>query len=51
MEDVNPRESIDVIMNVVIMDKKKDGNIRMYIDATPYNEGAKITKLHIKTAA
>ena len=35
MVDVDPREAIDAVKNVVITDKKKHGEIRMNIDATP----------------
>ena len=51
IEDVNPREPLDCVMNVVITDKKESGQIRMNIDATPLNKGMKMTKYHVKTAA
>ena len=51
IEDVNPREPLACVMNVVITDKKESGPIRMNIDATPLNKGMKMTKYHVKTAA
>ena len=51
IEDVNPREPLDCVMNVVITDKKESGQIRMNIDGTPLNKGRKMTKYHVKTAA
>lgn len=46
--DVDPRDSYECIMNVVITDKKQ-GNIRMNIDNTPRNPGMKRTKYHVQT--
>jgi hypothetical protein len=51
MEEVDPREPIDAVMNVVITEKKQEGQIRMNLDATPLNKGALMTKYHVKTAA
>ena len=51
IEDVDPREPIDAVLNLVITDKKAPGEIRMNVDATPINVGAKMTKYHVKTAA
>ena len=51
IEDVNPREAVDCVMNVVIADKKEGGQIRMNVDATPINKGIKKTKYHVQTAA
>ena len=51
IEDVNPREAVDCVMNVVITDKKEAGQIRMNVDATPINKGIKMTKYHVQTAA
>ena len=51
MEDVNPREVVDCTMNLVITDKKSAGQIRMNVDATPINQGIKMTKYHVPTAA
>ena len=45
--DVDPRETYECIMNVVITDKKQ-GAIRMNIDNTPRNPGMKRTKFHIQ---
>ena len=46
--DVDPRDSYECIMNVVITDKKQ-GDIRMNIDNTPRNPGMKRTKYHVQT--
>ena len=46
--DVDPRETYECIMNVVITDKKQ-GAIRMNIDNTPRNHGMKRTKIHVQT--
>ena len=46
--DVDPRNSYKCIMNVVITDKK-DGNIRMNVDASPMNPGLKRSKIHVET--
>ena len=46
--DVDPRNSYECVMNVVITDKK-EGNIRMNIDNTPRNPGMKRTKYHVQT--
>jgi hypothetical protein len=51
IEDVDPREPVDAVLNVVITDKKTEGEIRMNIDAVPLNKGARMTKFHVKTAA
>jgi hypothetical protein len=51
IEDVDPKEPIDAVLNLVITDKKAAGEIRMNVDATPLNKGAKMTKYHVKTAA
>ena len=50
-EDVDPREPIDAVLNLVITNKKAPDVIRMNIDATPLNVGAKTTKYHVKRAA
>ena len=44
MEDVHPREVVNCTMNLVITDKKAAGHIRMNVDATPINQGIKMTK-------
>ena len=46
--DVDPRNSYDCVMNVVITDKK-NGQIRMNIDNTPRNPGMQRTKFHVQT--
>ena len=46
--DVDPRDSYDCVMNVVITDKK-NGQIRMNIDNTPQNPGMQRTKFHVQT--
>ena len=46
--DVDPRESHECIMNVVITDKK-EGQIRMNIDAVPMNKGLMRSKFHVQT--
>ena len=46
--DVDPRNSYDCVMNVVITDKSH-GQIRMNIDNTPRNPGLKRTKFHVQT--
>ena len=46
--DVDPRNSYDCVMNVVITDKSQ-GQIRMNIDNTPRNPGLKRTKFHVQT--
>ena len=46
--DADPRKPYKCIMNVVITDKK-DGNIRMNIDAVPMNKGLKRAKFHVQT--
>ena len=51
MEDVNPREVVECTMNLVITEKKSAGQIRMNVDATPINQGIKMTKYHVPTAA
>ena len=50
-EDVDPREPIDAVLNLVITNKEAPDVIRMNIDATPLNVGAKTTKYHVKRAA
>ena len=47
IEDVDPAEPIDCVLNVCISEKKTEGAIRMNIDARPYNIGAKHTKYHV----
>ena len=49
IEDVDPSEPIDCILNVTISDKKTPNEIRMNIDARPINVGAKHTKYHVPT--
>ena len=49
IEDVNPSEPIDIILNTTISEKKTAREIRMNIDARPLNLGAKHTKYHITT--
>ena len=49
IEDVDPAERIDCVLNVTISDKKTLNEIRMNIDARPINLGAKHTKYHITT--
>ena len=51
IEDVDPKEPIDAVLNIVITDKKAEGEIRMNVDATPLNVGAKMTQYHVKTAS
>ena len=48
--DIDPSEShtYDCVMNTVITDKK-DGQIRMNLDTTPWNPGMKRTKFHVQT--
>ena len=46
--DVDPRNTYECVMNVVITDKK-NGNIRMNIDNTPQNPGLTRTKFHVQT--
>ena len=48
IEDVNPAEPIDCILNIAISEKK-NSQIRMNIDARPINVGAKHTKYHVPT--
>ena len=48
IKDVDPRNSYECVMNVVITDKK-EGAIRMNIDNTPRNPGMKRTKFHVQT--
>jgi hypothetical protein len=48
IEDVDPREPIDCVLNIAIYEKKNK-DIRMNIDARPLNKGAKMTKYHITT--
>ena len=49
IEDVDPAEPVDCILNVTISDKKTPNEIRMNIDARPINQGAKHTKYHVPT--
>ena len=49
IEDVDPSEPIDCVLNVAISEKKTEGAIRMNIDARPLNVGAKHTKYHVTT--
>lgn len=49
IEDVDPAEKIDCVLNVTISDKKMHNEIRMNIDARPINAGAKHTKYHVVT--
>ena len=48
VEDVNPSEPIDCVLNIAIS-TKKNSQIRMNIDARPLNVGAKHTKYHVPT--
>ena len=48
ISDVDPRESYDCVMNVVITDKS-NGQIRMNVDNTPRNVGMKRTRFHVQT--
>ena len=48
ISDVDPRQSYDCVMNVVITDKANN-QIRMNIDNTPRNPGLKRTKFHVQT--
>ena len=48
ISDVDPRQSFDCVMNVVITDKA-NGQIRMNIDNTPRNPGLRRTKFHVQT--
>jgi hypothetical protein len=56
IEDVDPAEVVDIVLNVAISEKKaargtaRDaGPIRMNIDARPMNVGARQTKYHVIT--
>lgn len=49
IEDVDPAEPTDCILNLAISEKKTAGAIRMNIDARPINIGAKHTKYHVTT--
>ena len=49
IEDVDPSEPIDCVLNTTISEKKTAGAIRMNIDARPMNVGAKHTKYHVET--
>ena len=49
IEDVEPSDHIDRVLNIVVSEKKTEGEIRMNIDARPLNIGAKHTKYHITT--
>ena len=48
IEDVDPREPIDCILNIALSEKN-NMDIRINIDARPLNKGAKMTKYHIIT--
>ena len=48
IQDVNPAEPIDCILNIAISEKK-NSKIRMNIDARPINLGAKHTRYHVPT--
>ena len=48
IEDVDPREPIDCILNIALSEKKNK-DLRMNIDARPLNKGAKMTRYHITT--
>ena len=48
IEDVDPSEPVDCVLNTAISEKK-NGKIRMNIDARPINIGAKHTKYHVAT--
>ena len=50
IKDVVPKERVDRVLNLVINVSRTQGEIRMNVDATPINIGAKMTKFHIKTA-
>jgi len=47
IEDVDPAEPVDCILNLTISEKKSEGAIRMNIDARPLNVGARHTKYHV----
>ena len=49
IEDVDPAEPVDCVLNIVVSEKKTEGAIRMNIDARPLNVGAKHTKYHVTT--
>ena len=51
IEDIHLRELVDCTMNLVITEKKSGGQICMNLDATPINQGIKMTKYHVPTAA
>ena len=46
--DVDPRQTYDCVLNVVISEKATPGEIRMNIDNVPMNKGMKRTKFHVK---
>ena len=46
--DVDPSHTHECVLNTVITDKK-NGDIQMNIDATPWNKGMKRTKFHVQT--
>lgn len=48
--DVDPKKSYDCVMNVVVTEKAKPGELRMNIDSTPQNPGMRRTKYHVRTA-
>ena len=47
LEDIDPAEKVDCVLNVTISEKKTQGAIRMNIDMQPMNEGALHTKYHV----
>ena len=49
IEDVDPAESVDCVLNIAVSEKRIQGAIRMNIDARPLNVGAKHTKYHVTT--
>ena len=49
IEDVDPSQPIDCVLNIAISEKKTAGSIRMNIDDRPLNLGAKHTKYHVVT--
>ena len=46
--DVDPRQTYDCVLNVVISEKATPGEIRMSSDNVPMNKGMKRTKFHVK---
>ena len=45
IEEAHPREVVDCTMNLVIIEKKAAVQIHMNVDATPINQGIKMTTL------